>query len=481
MSVIAVSNKEHRFLVGGDWKTAEEKLVVRNPYSGDVAGITYWASEADAEAAVQSSVRGAELMASLPGYKRSDLLESIASRIRERKEEFAHTMTLESAKPISDSRAEVERAIMTFTIAAEEAKRLNGETLPLDLNQTSEGRMAIIRPFPVGVVLGITPFNFPLNLVAHKVAPALAAGNSIIVKPSPRTPLTTLLLAQVVQQSGAPSGSMNVVNLSNELTRKLIKDDRPKAFSFTGGTDVGWELKSLAGKKKVILELGGNAASIVDAGANIEDAIKRNVAGAFYYSGQSCISVQRVFIHRSSYDEFVEGVVEQTRSLVTGDPMDEGVSVGPLIDQASSERIEQWVNNATDRGAEVLIGGQRNGAFYQPTVLANVDPEATLSTQEAFGPVVLVAPFDEFGDAVARVNQSRYGLQVGLFTNNLEHAFQAFREFEMGAVIVNDAPTFRIDHTPYGGVKDSGYGREGVRYAMEELTETRMMVVSISK
>lgn len=477
MSVAATKEDTHMILIDGDWRETENRFEVRNPQGG-TAGAVFLAGPDEIEETVQSAIRGFNVMKSLPSYKRSDLLRSMVEKIKERKEEFARTITLESGKPIKDSRAEVERAIMTFTIASEETKRLNGEMIPLDLNQVSEGRIGIVQRFPIGPVLGITPFNFPLNLVAHKVAPALASGNSIIIKPSTKTPLTSLLLGEVAMQSGAPSGALNVVPCSNDLAQAMAADDRIKALTFTGSTEIGWNLKARSGKKKIILELGGNAASIIDDDADIEYAASRNATGAFYYAGQSCISVQRIFIHRSRYDSFVGRFVNLVKQKVIGDPMDESTDIGPLIDEEAAKRIEQWVNEAVEGGAKVLTGGSRNGTMYEPTVLEGVDPEMRISCMEAFGPVAIVEPFDAFEQAIDKVNDSNYGLQAGVFSNNMNHIFQAHRELEVGQVIVNDAPTYRIDHMPYGGVKDSGFGREGVRYTMEELTEIRLLAVN---
>ena len=476
----AAAVQEHEFLIGGEWRDSEEWSEVRNPYGG-IVGATFLAAESDIEDAIQSGVRGFEAMKALPSYKRADILAGTAERIKAGKEDFARSITLESGKPIKDSRGEVERAIMTFTIAAEEAKRLPGEMIPLDLNQASEGRIGVVQRFPIGLVLGITPFNFPLNLVAHKVAPALAAGNSIIIKPSPRTPLTALLLGEVVMDSGAPAGALNVVPCSNDLARKMVADERIKALSFTGSTEVGWELKALAGKKRVILELGGNAAVIVDADADIDYAAARCAAGAFSHAGQSCISVQRIYIHRSRYDEFVREFVELAEHKKLGDPMDEATDVGPLINEDAARRIEQWVKEAVDVGAKVLTGGRRQGTMYEPTVLEGVDPKQRISCLEAFGPVALVEPFDSFQEAIDKVNDSESGLQAGIFSNNLEHIFRAHRELVVGQVIVNDVSNYRIDHMPYGGVKNSGFGREGVRYAIEELTDIRLLAINPRK
>ncbi len=476
MSVATMAH-EHKFLIGGDWRSSSERENVQSPQGG-VAGVVFVAGEADVEDAIATAIKGFEVMRSLPSYKRADILRGMAEKIKERKEEIARTITLEAGKPIKDSRAEVDRAIMTFTIASEEAKRLPGDTIPLDLNQVSEGRIGIIQRFPIGPVLGITPFNFPINLVAHKIAPALAAGNSIIIKPSMRTPLTALILGEIAMQSGAPSGALNIVPCSTELTRRMVEDDRIKAISFTGSTEVGWALKSISGKKRVTLELGGNAAEIIDADADVDYAVSRSAAGAFYYSGQSCISVQRMFVHRGIYDDFVRKFVDAVEKKHVGDPMDESTDVGPVIDEASAKRIEEWVSEAVHGGAKLLTGGERRGTFYEPTVLEGVDPDEKVSCLEVFGPVAIVEPFDDFSEAIAKVNNSRYGLQASVFSNNLEHVFRAFRELEVGQVVVNEASSYRIDNMPYGGVKDSGFGREGIRYAIEEMTEIKMLAVN---
>ncbi|MBI2842047.1 MAG: aldehyde dehydrogenase family protein [Armatimonadetes bacterium] len=468
---------ESKLLIDGKWIETSERLEVRSPQGG-IAGTTYLAGESEVEEAIRSSIRGFHAMKSLPSYKRYEILRGIADRLKERKEDFARTMTVECGKPIKDSRGEVDRAIMTFTIASEEAKRLPGDSIPLDLNPVSEGRLGLIRRFPIGPVLGITPFNFPLNLVAHKVAPALAAGNSIIVKPAPRTPFSALLLGEIAMGSGAPPGAVNVIVCSNELARKMVADERIKALSFTGGTDVGWQLKPLAGKKKVLLELGGNAAAVIDEDADVEYAAERCVVGAYYFSGQSCISVQRIYVHRSRYDEFMSKFIDLAKQKKIGDPMDESTDIGPMIEEPVAQRIEQWVNEAVERGAKVLVGGVRRGGVYEPTLLAEVDPRLKISCEEAFGPVAVVEPFDDVQEAIDKVNDSRFGLQAGIFSNDLEHIFRAYREIEVGQVIVNDAPTYRIDHMPYGGIKDSGFGREGIRYAVEELTEMKLLAIN---
>ena len=470
--------KKCRALVGGQRKSFGEKLEVRSPYSRQVVGITCLAGPEDVGEVIRSSQEGFESMRRTPSYKRYEMLQGIAQRIEQRREELAHVMAQESGKPIKDSRAEVERAVMTFTIASEEAKRIPGDSIPLDLNQLSEGRFGVIRRFPIGPILGITPFNFPLNLVGHKVAPALASGSSIIIKPSTKTPLTALLLGEIAMDAGVPAGAFNVVPCSNETTRFFITDDRIKMITFTGSTDVGWGLKAKAGKKRVTLELGGNAAAVIDEGANLDYAVKRLTVGAYYYAGQSCISVQRMYIHRPLYAEFLDNYLRQVKALKVGDPLDESTDVGPVIDQAAADRIEEWIEEALDRGATILTGGGRDGWVFEPTVLENVPSDVRVSCGEAFAPVVTVAPYDHFEDAIRAVNDSEYGLQAGIFSNNFGHILRAYNELEVGQVIVNDAPTYRIDHMPYGGVKDSGFGREGIKYAMEEMAEMRLLTVN---
>ena len=466
-----------RMLVDGDWRKSDERIEVKSPYTHETVGTTYLAGMGDVDGIIKSSISGFEAMRKLPSYTRCEILHGITRRLRERREEFARTMTLESGKPIRDSRAEVDRAVLTFTVAREEAKRLSGETIPLDLNQVSEGRFGVIRRFPIGPILGITPFNFPLNLVAHKVAPALAAGNSIIIKPSLRTPLTSLLLGEIALDAGVPKGGLNVVPCGNDVTHRFVTDDRLKMVTFTGSTDVGWELKSKAGKKRVTLELGGNAAAIIDAGADLDYAVKRLTTGAFYYAGQSCISVQRMYIHKPLYDEFVERYLAQVKTLKAGDPMDESVDIGPVIDNTAAERIDEWIKEAVGRGARILTGGKRNDLVFEPTVIENAPRDVQVSCAEAFAPLVTVSAYDEFQEAIDAVNDSEYGLQAGIFSNNLKHIMDAYEQLEVGQVIVNDAPTYRIDHMPYGGVKDSGFGREGVKYSIEEMTEIKLLAV----
>jgi glyceraldehyde-3-phosphate dehydrogenase (NADP+) len=452
---------------------------VNDPFTGLLLAEVSQASQADAEAAVQSTVDASAAMAALPSHARFHLLQKIAGSIYDRREEFARLMTAESGKPITDAKREVSRAIQTFTVAAEEAKRIPGEVLPLDWTPGTDSHLGILRRFPIGPVLGITPFNFPLNLVAHKVAPALAAGNSILIKPAPQTPLTALLLGEVVAEAGSPAGALNVVPCDNVVAEQLVIDPRFRLLSFTGSAAVGWMLKAKCGKKKVVLELGGNAAVIVEPDADLDVAAQRCAVGAFGYAGQTCISVQRILVHHSVADLFSTKLLLQVARLKAGDPSDESTVVGPLINQSAATRVESWIEEAVAQGARVLLGGKRMGGIVEATVLSNVTPAMKVSCEEIFGPVVTITPYRQLDEAMAAVNQSAYGLQAGVFTQDVNKVFHAFRHLEVGAVLANEIPTFRADHMPYGGVKDSGIGREGVRTAIEDMTEPRLLVLNL--
>jgi glyceraldehyde-3-phosphate dehydrogenase (NADP+) len=370
----------------------------------------------------------------------------------------------------------VTRAANTFKVAAEEAKRIGGEVIPIDWLPLAKGRLGITRRFPIGPVAAISPFNFPLNLAAHKIAPAIAVGNPVVVKPPSDAPLVLLTVAHIVHESGLPAGGFSVLPMTRALGDRLVSDDRFKLLTFTGSSPVGWGMKERAGKKRVVLELGGNGGVIVDRDANLDYAVQRVVAGAFSYAGQVCISVQRVFIHEEVYDAFTKGLVDAVKRLKVGDPVDPETDVGPVIDDASAERIHAWIEEAVQAGGRVLAGGSRQGRLFEPTVLADVSTACKICSFEAFAPIVNVYSFRDFDEAVARVNESAYGLQAGVFTGSLEHALRAFEELEVGGVMINDVSTFRIDHMPFGGTKDSGFGREGVKYAIEDQTEVRLMV-----
>jgi acyl-CoA reductase-like NAD-dependent aldehyde dehydrogenase len=471
--------KPHPIFLAGRWVDSPDALEIANPAHPDrPAGATYNATPEQYEEAVQAAVKAFETTRRLPAYERGALLRAISAGIKDRREELGRTITLESGKPIRDALVEVDRASLTFRLGAEEAERLVGEVIPLDLMASSRGRLGITRRFPLGPVAGISPFNFPLNLAAHKVAPALAAGNTIVLKPPSKDPLTMLTVAEIIERAGVPEGAVSILPMSRTLGDRMVADDRFKLLSFTGSPSVGWRMKERAGKKRVVLELGGNAGAIVDESANLDWAIKRIVVGAFSYAGQVCISVQRIFVHRSRYEEFVRRLVDGANALKVGDPLDPETQLGPMVDAAAADRTERWVREAEELGGRVLTGGRAEGAFFPPTVLVDTPPTAQVCSNEAFAPLAVVFPFDDFGEAIRSVNDSFYGLQSGVFTNDLAHSWQAFDELEVGGVIINDTPTYRIDHMPYGGVKDSGLGREGLRWSIEDMTEPRLMVVA---
>lgn len=470
--------KEYDFLISGVWRKSSQKKEVKNPYNNKIVAQVCYAEEQDLEDAVISSQKAFEITKKIPAYKRAEILQNIVHGLEQRLEEIARIITLEAGKPIVDSRNEVKRAINTFQTASEEAKRMEGEVIPLDLMQGSENRFGIVRRFPIGPILGITPFNFPLNLVAHKVAPAIASGNTIILKPAPKTPVTALLLAEIVSEAGIPAGALNVIPCSNPLAEKLVTDERIKKLSFTGSAAVGMKLKAMAGMKKVTLELGGNAGVIVHSDAATDYAAQRCTVGAFSYAGQICISVQRIYVHKDVYGEFVERFLSNVKNLKQGDPMDESTNIGPMIEEGASKRTEAWLGEAVNDGAKVLVGGQRNGNFFEPTILLNVKPSMKVCSNEVFAPMVTIEQYEQFEDAVSMINNSLYGLQAGVFTRDIKNIFLAYNELEVGGVIVNDIPTYRIDQMPYGGVKMSGFGREGIRYAIEEMTELKLLAIN---
>jgi len=469
----------HGFLVDGKWVEDGDVIDIKAPYDGAIVGRVFQGRRSHAEAAIAAAVKAFGTTRRLPAFERQRVLRRVAEGIAKRKEEFSRALCQEAGKPIKAARTEVERAIFTFSVAAEESTRIYGEYLPLDWQEYTAGRWGIVKRFPIGPIAGITPFNFPLNLVAHKVAPAIAAGCPMVLKPAPQTPLSSLLMAEVVQQAGWPDGALNVIPLSNDDAALLVTDDRLKMISFTGSAAVGWQIKKNSGKKKVILELGGNAGVIIHNDADIEYAAERCVAGGFGYAGQTCISVQRILVQQSVYGKFTDMFLAGVKSLQIGDPLDESTDVGPLIRESDAQRAVDWVQEAVRGGARVLCGGNRKGSIVEPTVLTGTKPEMKVNCQEVFGPVVTVEPYAEFHEALRQINSSAFGLQAGLFTRDAKLMFQAFEELEVGGLLAGDVPTFRIDHMPYGGVKDSGIGREGLRYAIEEMTEPKLMVMNL--
>jgi acyl-CoA reductase-like NAD-dependent aldehyde dehydrogenase len=469
----------HGFYLDGKWVEDGDVVEVRAPYDGTVIARVVQGRREHADAAIAAVVKAFGTTRRLPAFERQRVLRQISAGIAERKEEFSRTLALEAGKPIKAARQEVERAIFTFNVGAEESTRIYGEFLPLDWQEFTAGRWGIVRRFPLGPVAGITPFNFPLNLVAHKVAPAIAAGCSMVLKPAPQTPLCSLLLAECVQQAGWPDGGFNVLPLSNDDASLLVTDDRIKLISFTGSVPVGWDIKRRAGKKKVVLELGGNAAVVVHNDADLAYAADRCVAGGFGYAGQTCISVQRILVEHSVYGKFTDLLVEGVKKLKSGDPLDESTDVGPVIRESDAVRTTAWIEEAVRAGARLLCGGGRKGLVVEPTVLTGTRPDMKVNCQEIFGPVVTIEPYKTFDDALRQVNHSSFGLQAGLFTRDAKLLFQAYEELEVGGLIAGDVPSFRIDHMPYGGVKDSGLGREGLRYAIEEMTQPKLLVMNL--
>lgn len=466
-------------LCGKEWIDGEA-LEVRSPWDQGVVGRVTVATRADARQAVNHAAASLRRTRALPRWKRREILEDVAAALIEQKERFAQLIVAEAGKPLRMARIEVDRSVLTFKTAAEEAARLGGESIPLDLTEGNEGRWGLVQRFGVGPVLAITPFNFPLNLVAHKVAPAIAAGCPVIVKPAPQTPFTALALGEVVLKAGWPEEALAVLTLDNADTAWLAeKEDRIKLVSFTGSAKVGWELKAHSGRKRVQLELGGNAALMVHSDwKDLEDAALRTAHAAFNFGGQSCISVQRVFVDRTIFQSFLWKVVEHAEKLVIGDPLKEETEVGPLIRQSEAERVEAWVKEAVASGAKLVAGGERKESVITPAILTGTAPGMKVRDEEVFGPVVTIEPYDDFEEALAQVNHSKYGLQAGLLTRDSGRILTAFRELEVGALIVGDTPNWRLDPMPYGGVKDSGLGREGIRWSIEEMTEPRMLTMA---
>ncbi len=472
--------EKRKLYLAGEWRSSADKLDVKNPYNDEVVATVSRATPEQIEEATARAVEAFEKTRHLPGHEREAILLSISQGLRDRTEEIARTMAQENGKPIRDARGEVSRAVNTFKFAAEEAKRVGGEVINLDWAPGSEGRHGIVRRFPIGPVLGITPFNFPLNLVAHKVAPAIAAGCPIVVKPASATPLSGLLLAEVCHEAGLPPGTLSLLPCSSRVAEKMVVDERFKKITFTGSTEVGLGLKAKAPAKHVTLELGGNAGVIVHSDADLDYAVKRCVPSSFYHAGQSCISVQRIFVHEPVWSRFLEGFLGATEKLKMGDPLSEDTDLGPMIEEKEARRVESWVKEALDGGAELLMGGKREGAFFTPTVLTKTSPDMKVSCKEVFAPVVLVNPYKSFEEAVRAVDEGEYGLQAGVFTRDLKAICYAYDNISAGGVIINDAPTYRIDHMPYGGMKKSGFGREGPKYAIEEMTERKLLVLNLT-
>ncbi len=457
---------------------ANSDLEVRNKYSGEIVSRVALADTQAIDNAIDWAVKAAKPMRKLPSYKKAEILHQCVRRFKERYDELAYSLCVEAGKPIKDARGEVTRLIDTFRIAAEETVRFGGEYLPLDISPRAEGYEAITKRVPIGPCSFISPFNFPLNLVAHKIAPAIAIGCPFVLKPASATPIGALIIGEILAETDLPKGAFSILPARRDGADLFTTDERLKLLSFTGSPDVGWALKAKAGKKKVVLELGGNAGCIVDKDTDLEYAADRITFGAFYQSGQSCISVQRVFIHENIYERFVPMLVERAEELKSGNPTDEQTSLGPIISLNEADRIEGWISDAVSNGATVLCGAKRDGVIIEATWLEGVDHSEDVMNKEVFGPVAVVEKFTDFKAAIERVNNSEFGLQAGIFTNNIHHAFYAWNELEVGGVVINDIPSLRVDNMPYGGVKNSGLGREGIKYAMEDMSEIRLLVLN---
>jgi acyl-CoA reductase-like NAD-dependent aldehyde dehydrogenase len=459
---------EFPILVDGRWLTTKDRITVKSPYNGQPVGSTYRAGSEEIEKAITAAQKAFAITQNMPVYEKAEKLTNIACALKKHKEEFARIICAEAGKPIKTARN-----------AAEECKRIRGEQLPLDFDAGSRGRWALVRRFPIGPILGITPFNFPLNLVCHKVAPALASGNTIILKPASQTPLSALRLAQEIVKTEWPEGALNVIPLDSKIAHLLVEDNRLKMITFTGSAAIGWQLKKQAGYKRVTLELGGNAGVIIHRDADIEFAASRCASGGYSYAGQSCISVQRIYVQETIYDQFMDLFIKKVKLLKTGDPAEEETDIGPMIHPQELERVMQWIEEAKDKGAKIVLGGNKKNTLLYPIIITDVDPKLKLSCQEVFAPLVVVYRYKEFDDAISRVNNSEFGLQAGIFTRDARLIFKAYEKLEVGGVIAGDVPTYRIDPMPYGGIKQSGLGREGVRYAIEEMTDLKILVMNL--
>jgi glyceraldehyde-3-phosphate dehydrogenase (NADP+) len=468
----------YKLLIGGEWIETGQTAPVINPWDGKTVAHVHIGGKKEMNRAISAAVTAFKTTRDMPSHKVADVLSKTAQLITQNREKLARAITAEAGKPISYSRQEVDRSAATFSVAAEEASRLGGELLPIDIDPRGDGRYCIVKRFPIGVIGGISPFNFPLNLVAHKVAPAIASRNTIVLKPSSKTPVTALLLGEILEEAGAIPGQCNVVPCSREAGEILATDDRVAKLTFTGSPAVGWRLKGICGRKKITLELGGNAAAIVCADADLGWAVPRIVAGAYGYAGQVCISVQRILVEKKIYDKAVRLLLNEIKkSAKVGDPMRDDVMVGPMIDAVALDKTAAWMKEAVRDGAQILVGGKRRGRCYEPTLVANVTRTMKIVCEEAFAPVAVVTPFSTYRQALDMVNDSVYGLQAGVFTKDIGRAFEAFDKLDVGGVMINDFPTFRADNMPYGGMKMSGFGREGVRCAIEEMTERKVMVI----
>ncbi len=469
----------HKNLIGGEWRGSDDVLEVRFPYDGSVVGAVSMASGTDMDDAMAAAVEGFEQTRVLPSYQRSEILETMGRLLRERFDEVVEAMILEGGKNHKTAVGETARALETLKVSAEEARRIGGEVFSIDWTAAGANRQGFTRRSPIGTVLGITPFNYPVNLACHKIGPAIAAGNSIIIKPAEKTPLSSVILAEIVLESGYPPAAFSMINAWGPDSEMMALDPRVAMISFTGSAAVGWMLKSKAGQKKVTLELGGNAGVIVHNDADLADAAAQAAAGGFANAGQNCISVQRLLIQRDVFEDFADLFVDEVKALKVGDPRDPEVDIGPLITERDAERAEAWVREAQDAGASLLYGGERAGTMFPPMVMTETAPDMRVNCEEVFAPVVTLSSYDNWDEAVATVNDSPYGLQAGVFTNDVKRIMDAWERIDVGGLQVNGVSTFRVDHMPYGGIKASGYGREGIKYAIEDMTDLRLMVVNL--
>lgn len=471
--------KKYTPYVGGEFIPTNNSYKVICPWDKQAVADVDLAGTEQLELAITKAENAKELMATMPSFKRYEILMDIAAKIKGRRDELANIISLEAGKPLKLASGEVDRAIQVFVVAAEESKRLPSEIIQIDWTPAGEGKEGIVKYFPIGLIAGISPFNFPLNLSVHKIAPAIASGCPIILKPARSTPISALILAEIIDTTALPKGAFSVLPMDRFAGNQLVTDERFAMLSFTGSPQVGWKMKNQAGRKKVVLELGGNAGVIVTPSANLDIAISKCVTGAFAYSGQVCIHTQRIFVHASIFDRFIERFIENTSKMKQGHPSDSNTDISAMIDEENAIRVEDWIKESVEQGARILYGGKREGCFVQPTIITNTKQDMKVCAMEVFGPVVVIEPYENFSDAIRLINLSEFGLQAGVFTNWIDEMNYAYSKLEVGGVIINDVPTFRVDHMPYGGVKNSGFGREGVKYAIFEMLEPKLLVKNI--
>ncbi len=468
--------KDYPLLIGGKEVTTENHLNVLDPYDNGIIGKTYLAGKTELEKAIEAAQSCKNVLWQLPTHVRSNALQQISEELNTRLDELSRLLAAESGKPLKYAKGEIARAVQTFQLASEEAKRLPSEVMQLDTTAAGENREGIVKYFPVGLVAGISPFNFPMNLVAHKIAPAIAAGCPIVLKPASATPLSALELARIIDKTDLPKGTVTVLPMDRETGNQLVTDERFNLLTFTGSPAVGWKMKNQAGKKRVVLELGGNAGVIITEGTDLDKALPRLLVGAFAYSGQVCIHAQRFYVHSSRFKEFCEKMKVGAEGLKWGSPLEADTDFSAMIDAANTHRMDEWLKEATDAGATIISGGYEKAGIYAPTILTNVKKELKVCSEEVFGPIITVEPFDDFEDAIDQLNDTRFGLQAGVYTDSITEMNLAFEKIECGGVIINDVPTFRVDQMPYGGIKDSGFGREGLKYAILDMMEPRILV-----